>query len=268
MESEQKTFSPLSPKRWVIDVLIVDDNPINQVFFSTAIKKGGYTAITVNNGKAAIQQATYTRFRLVLMDIRMPGMDGYQTVRHLRNIAGPNQSTPVVATSAESLQEADAHLFDDFLIKPVSKKQLLNMVARHVQSKPHEEPSTPTSATAAVSPPAMVIDPQRSLAAAGQDPHIARRLQAMLRDELPGQLQQLRDLHEAKDTLALRELVHRMTGSASFCGATALCQCLRNYGAILKDSLSSSQDCHKALQNVENAVWAVLRHLEEDDRQN
>jgi len=253
------------------DVLIVDDNPINQVYFSAALRKGGYDILSATSGIEALTNADKWLFHLILMDIRMPEMDGYATVQALRSQSGLNSHTPVVAISAESLEKNKAGLFDDFLIKPVAKHALLELVARFMPGKPVEA-DTPGGQQAAVDthrPPANpapdsrppAIDRQQALAATGHDPQITQHLQAMLKKELPGQLQDLRQLSKARDALALRELLHRMLGSVSFCGATHLGQQLRHYGAVIKDPASQQAEWDRALQEVEHAAADVMTSI-------
>ncbi len=252
------------------DVLIVDDNPINQAYFSAALRKGGYDILSATSGVEALSSADQWLFHLILMDIRMPDMDGYSTVEALRDRSALNRQTPVVAISAESLDKDRVALFDDFLIKPVPRQNLLALVARFVPGPKAETASNPGQtknaqtrqspiAEQTIQPPA--IDRQQALAATGQDAQIAQRLQAMLKKELPGQLVQMRQLNSARDTLALRELLHRMLGSASFCGATHLGQQLRHYSTVIKDPVSQPSAWDEALQRVETATAEVLKAL-------
>ncbi|GEM_PF-6290902 len=245
------------------DVLIVDDNPINQAYFSAALAKAGFGTRSAINGLEALDIAGKQRFHVILMDIRMPLMGGYEATQTLRQGAGPNCHTPVVAISAEPLPAGQDHLFADFLIKPVSKQDLLDVASRFVLKKPSEKPrkTIQPSAKKAHNAAATLnpgINQQKSLAAVGNNPEIARRLYAMLVQELPGQLQQMRELNEAGDAMALRELLHRMLGSTSFCGAVTLGQRLREYGHVIKNDDSTPEQWLSALRRVEQAAKAVL----------
>lgn len=245
-------------------ILIVDDNPINQVYFSAALRKGGFPVKSATSGPQALTLAGQHRFGLILMDIRMPGMDGYQTLAALHRKPGPNRHTPVVAVSAERLDSGKESLFSGFLIKPVAKHDLLQTAMRHVgrpaSSNPEPPPGT-TQKTPQPAPAVPVIDSRQSLKAVGNNAGIARRLQAMLRQELPSQLQQLQTFHHNGDVLGLRELLHRMMGSASFCGASQLSQALRNYSAIIKNNQSQPEAWHNAHRQVENAIANILEDL-------
>jgi CheY-like chemotaxis protein len=262
------------------DVLVVDDNPINQVYFCAALRKGGYDILSATSGPEALHLAEQNLFQLILMDIRMPEMDGYQTVRALRAGPGRNRQTPVVAISAEELDKQHRELFEDFLIKPVAKQQLLALVSRfmtthHSLSEPLPEslnlaPSGRAGTQALSQDPAAgtetdknpAIDHQHGMAAVGHDAQIAQRLQAMLKKELPGQLIQLHALHAGHDVAGLRELLHLMVGSASFCGALSLAQRLREYSETIKSPASSSRQWQEKLEAVELAAGQVLNYLD------
>jgi two-component system, cell cycle response regulator DivK len=83
-------------------VLLVEDNEVNRYLARFLLEHGGFTVVTANNGLEAIEQARARRPDLILMDIQMPVMDGYEATRQLKADADLN-AVPVVALTAYAM---------------------------------------------------------------------------------------------------------------------------------------------------------------------
>lgn len=112
-------------------VLIVDDSPTEQHVFSRALEKHGFDTVVANDGEEAIVKAAEVKPEVILMDVVMPGMNGFQATRQLkRNIA--TASIPVVIISTKG-QETDRiwglrQGAVEYLVKPVDTKLLVEAV--------------------------------------------------------------------------------------------------------------------------------------------
>src|SRR5947209_10315068 len=88
-------------------ILIVDDEPQNRKLLETLLQPEGYQTVSVANGEDALASVQRREPDLILLDIMMPGMDGYEVARHLKN----NEATahiPVIMVTANT--ETDARL--------------------------------------------------------------------------------------------------------------------------------------------------------------
>lgn len=114
-------------------ILVVEDNPVSQRVLRAILAKGDYKVECCSDGPSALAAAGRRRYRLVLMDLFMPGMDGLETLEHLRQIPG-YESTPVLALTAEVSprlrQECRQRGMAAFLTKPVHAGELLETVRR------------------------------------------------------------------------------------------------------------------------------------------
>jgi len=114
-------------------VLVVEDNPVSQRVLRAILAKGDYRVECCSDGASALAAAARRRYRLVLMDLFMPGMDGLETLDRLRQIPG-YESTPVLALTAEVSpqlrQECRQRGMAAFLTKPVHAGELLDTVRR------------------------------------------------------------------------------------------------------------------------------------------
>jgi len=113
--------------------LVVDDQPTNRLLASALLKRLGWTVLEAADGLAALALARQNEFRLILLDISMPGLSGEETCAQLK--AGRQSPPPtIIAYTAHAFQEDLDRLknngFDDVLVKPINRQQLETMVSR------------------------------------------------------------------------------------------------------------------------------------------
>ncbi|WP_319543391.1 response regulator [uncultured Pseudodesulfovibrio sp.] len=117
-------------------ILIAEDSESNAMLFSLYFKGSPYTLDFASNGQLALEKFKSTPYDLVLMDILMPIMDGWQTTRAIRSFEAEKglPPSPIVAVTANAFEEDRQKSLEagctDFLPKPIRKKALLNCVAR------------------------------------------------------------------------------------------------------------------------------------------
>jgi CheY-like chemotaxis protein len=114
-------------------VLIADDNDVNRLVISRQLEILGYRFETVTDGGEAVNAFAARRFDAVLMDCRMPEMDGYEATRRLR-LLKQGGDVPVIAVTAFSLQEEVDRCFaagmNDYLAKPFRLNDLAAVLDR------------------------------------------------------------------------------------------------------------------------------------------
>jgi PAS domain S-box-containing protein len=116
-------------------ILLVEDNPVNQLLAMSLLKNLGYDARSVSNGRAAVEAATHSQFDLILMDCQLPEMDGYEATTEIRKWElDKGLRIPVIALTANALSgEREKCLLsgmDDHLTKPVRKEELKEIIER------------------------------------------------------------------------------------------------------------------------------------------
>ncbi|WP_340643808.1 PAS domain S-box protein [Phenylobacterium sp.] len=114
-----------------VRVLVVDDNPMNRELARAVLESAGAEITEAGDGQQGLLTATQLPFDVILLDIRMPVMDGPEALRRLRAEPGPNASIPILAFSADADLEryAEQDGFDDVVRKPVDAASLIQAIA-------------------------------------------------------------------------------------------------------------------------------------------
>ncbi len=117
-------------------ILLAEDNPVNQKLALGIFKKLGYRIELVSNGKEALEKLKDGRFDLVLMDIQMPVMDGYEATAKIRNSSSDvfNHRIPVIAMTAHAFKSDQekclAAGMDDYISKPIDVNKLKELLQK------------------------------------------------------------------------------------------------------------------------------------------
>ncbi|MEO5331209.1 MAG: response regulator [Magnetococcus sp. YQC-5] len=124
-------------------VLLVEDNAINQMIAKEILQGIGLRVTCAVNGGDAVRMVTQTQFDAVLMDIQMPGMDGYTATRTIR-LHPDCQNVPVIAMTAHAMsgdrEKSLAAGMNDHVTKPIDKKQLYDTLLRWISHGNREIP--------------------------------------------------------------------------------------------------------------------------------
>ena len=123
--------APGAPRR----VLLVEDNEDNRIIYRMILEHHGYEVMEAHDGQAGIDMARTTAPDLILMDISLPVMDGWEATRVLKAEA-PTSVIPIVALTAHALRTDEAKAaeigFDAFIRKPAEPKLVLEIVQQFV----------------------------------------------------------------------------------------------------------------------------------------
>jgi CheY-like chemotaxis protein/two-component sensor histidine kinase len=137
--SDAENLNPVAPQQ-ACKVLLVDDQMVNLELGEFMLKNGGHEVTCARSGAEAIKLAKSQPFDLIILDIKMPKMNGYQTARALREQESPSEHTPIIAMTAhvtsrgkEQCKEAG---MDDSLSKPFNTERLNEIMRKWLARKP------------------------------------------------------------------------------------------------------------------------------------
>jgi CheY-like chemotaxis protein len=116
-------------------VLVVDDNSIAQTIASHALRRQSFEVECAGTGELAVEAAAKIRFDVILMDLQMPGWDGFETAQQIRRLPGYRE-TPIIAVTANCSDDYRARSvrcgMQDFLAKPVRTRDLVQAVEKYL----------------------------------------------------------------------------------------------------------------------------------------
>ncbi|MGI4864391.1 MAG: PAS domain S-box protein [Janthinobacterium lividum] len=190
-------------------VLLVEDNEYNRLLAKTFLSNVGLKVTEAEHGAAALERVRAQTFDLILMDVQMPVMDGFETTRHLRGEM--DIATPIIALTASALngekQKCLAAGMNDYLTKPFFEDELLEMVQEWIL-----RPSGPEAAAPPAPPTSLYnLDILLNTARGNQ-----RFVASMLQTFLDGTTNALRDLNRALavgNAAGLRATAHKLRPS-------------------------------------------------------
>jgi CheY-like chemotaxis protein len=201
--------------RHPLHILLAEDNPVNQRVAVRFLERIGYQIDTVANGLEAVEAVRRQPYDLVLMDVRMPELDGLEATRRIRAELPADQQPLIVAMTAyayqEDLSECLAAGMNDTLTKPIQFDRLAGVLSKHT--------SAAASDTETAAEPGMV--PSQILDELGEDR--AEILDLLLKN-LDERISDLKAAWQASDLPKLRECAHQLKTDASYLGAGELAQ--------------------------------------------
>ena len=119
-----------------MNILVVEDNELNQMVTRKLLSDWGITPVIANNGREGIEKLREQDFDLILMDVQMPEMDGYEATRVIRNeFATPKKDTPIIALTATALSgiydECINAGMNDYISKPIEVNSLFAKIDQY-----------------------------------------------------------------------------------------------------------------------------------------
>lgn len=129
---------PVERRRSKGRVLVIDDNNVAQTIASHALRRQSYEVQCAGDGLEALDAASKSRFDVILMDLQMPGWDGFETAARIRQLVDYRE-TPIIAVTANCSDENRARCascgMQDFLAKPVRTRDLVQAVEKYLEQE-------------------------------------------------------------------------------------------------------------------------------------
>ena len=207
-------------------ILLAEDNTTNQQVALAILKKLGFRADAVANGKEAIQALEMIPYDLVLMDVQMPEMDGLEATSQIRNPQSPvrNHDIPIIAMTAHAIKgDREKCLeggMDDYVSKPVEPQELVEAIERQIAGSVQAAESTATVKKAR--PEKEAFNRSALLGRLGGDEELFKKVIAVFMKDIPDQLEELKQGLSHKDASLVERQAHRIKGASANVGAQAL----------------------------------------------
>jgi two-component system sensor histidine kinase/response regulator len=131
----KREAEPPAPPAGGLRILVAEDNLINRALAVAILEKRGHSLVLAKDGREAVAAARGEAFDLILMDVQMPHMDGFEATRLIRQSEeGSGRHTPIAAMTARAMdgdrERCLACGMDDYISKPLQKPDLVNLIER------------------------------------------------------------------------------------------------------------------------------------------
>ncbi|MCK6404702.1 MAG: response regulator [Rhodocyclaceae bacterium] len=258
---ELVTRHSLREARTVLDVLLVEDHPINQKLAISLLEKWGHRVSLATNGAEAIERVASGHFDVILMDLQMPGMGGLEATQRLR-MAGCR--TRIVAMTANAMA-GDRELclaagMDDYLAKPIKADELFALLHESVAAGGERTAEPDNCAGPVAEPVAPAFDYRAALAQ--MDAELVAIIAPLFVEACPDDLAALRRALAAEDTVSAHRQAHTLRGLAGQFNATPAVEAGRTIeDALARHDIAAAQ---ASLPNLETALADLIATLRED----
>lgn len=211
----QSAQTPHGEEAEDVHILVAEDNEVNQALATRQLRVLGYQNVTIaKDGEEALAVLASARVDLIFMDVHMPNLDGFQTTRYIRQSESTGVRVPIVAMTANALeQDRDECLaagMDDHIGKPVTLATLREKIANWLPA------GTPARAMP-------ILDRARLLDLFGGDTRAAREVLMLSASSLGELVEQL----ALASGVQASDIAHNIKGAAANIGAAELSECAR-----------------------------------------
>jgi PAS domain S-box-containing protein len=258
-----------------VRVLLVEDNPVNVFVAGQFLKAWEVVYEVAENGFQALEKVSHHDYDVVLMDLQMPELDGYEASRRIRELPHPRyQSLPIIALSASTKfalkERLEASRITDFVSKPFNPDELKARIAFYAT---HNRPAAPAAETPATPPPTPFTPEQEPVSAPvinlGQyheltvdDPDAFAKLVGLTLTNFEESKNGFRGSLAARDVKAFRFCAHKIRMNIEMLKATRLGTAL-DQGRKTLEKESETARVEEASQRIGEELEAVIAALQE-----
>lgn len=206
-----------------IKVLVVEDIALNQLLMKTLLDDFGFERDIAANGRIAIEKLEAKSYDVILMDLQMPEMNGFEATEYIRKTM--NSKIPIIALTADvttvDLAKCKAVGMNDYIAKPVDERLLYSKIIGMVK-KPAPVKATAVEATASVeSEKKKYTDLSYLMKRTKADPQLMQEMISAYLEQTPPLINSMKQSFLNKDWNMLKSSVHKMIPSFSIMGMNA-----------------------------------------------
>jgi signal transduction histidine kinase/CheY-like chemotaxis protein/HPt (histidine-containing phosphotransfer) domain-containing protein len=243
-------------------ILVAEDGEDNRELVAAHLRRGGATVTIVGSGRQALEATRTQKFDLILMDMQMPEMDGYEAARALRAVG---VKIPIIALTAHAMSEDRIRCLDagctEYLAKPISRGHLLRTLSQYLPGTGTGEtqlivrpPALPETPPAPEPKPVMIIhseDPvplipppppaagpsNQTIHSSMENEPSVQKLLATFVSRLPERLLAIQNLFLHENHNALLQVIHQLKGASGGYGFPQLTEATARVERKLKDNV-------------------------------
>jgi PAS domain S-box-containing protein len=208
-----------------LNILVVEDNVVNQKVVQAMLEKRGHRPVISSNGMEALETLGGASFDLILMDVQMCEMDGFEVTKLIRDKEKVDDGhIPIVAMTAHAMkgdrERCLAAGMDDYISKPVREKDLFSVIENLANGNQDKRKVSRHVTSKDIEPVAMeVLDVSKAMRAVGGNKGFLKELAALFLENGVEIMAQIREGIVKKDATAIELAAHSLKGSTAYFGA-------------------------------------------------
>jgi CheY-like chemotaxis protein/HPt (histidine-containing phosphotransfer) domain-containing protein len=245
-------------------ILVAENNRLNQKLVKNLLTRRGYTVVTADDGDSALEILNQQPFDLVLMEVQMPRMSGFEVTAAIRaKERSTGSHVPIIAMTAHGLKGDEERCLlagmDGYVSKPIRGKRLLNRIELALGRRTLKVKPVSGEESTVGSPPDQPLDRAAILLHLGEDPKLMEATIAMFLEEYPKQLLKIRAAVTHGNGAELERAAHVLRGSVGIFSAGAameLSNRLESLGAEgrMADVPTVADELERALERLRTAL--------------
>ncbi len=269
----------IQPVKRDIKVLVVEDMALNQLLMKTLLDDFGFERDIAENGKIAIEKLKDKSYDIILMDLQMPEMNGFEATQYIRSTM--NSQIPIIALTADvttvDLEKCKEVGMNDYITKPVDEKILYNKIIGLVM-----KPETPETPILEKKPyletiNSGCIDLKYLSQRTKSDPRLMIEMISIYLEQTPSLLNAMREGLRNNDWAVIHAAIHKMIPSFSIMGLNAdyekIARNIQDYAAqrqqhdgITDLMIQLENVCEQACEELEKELKKLKKIIENDPK--
>ncbi len=260
-------------------ILVVDDTKMNLLVVENLLKKTGIKIDTAINGPDSIELAKNNAYDIILMDQRMPGMDGTEAMREIRNLESSlNSATPVICLTADVVRGAKERYiqmgFNDYLTKPIDSAELEKMLINYLPADKTEivekdkktEPAEESESRLKKALKDNGVDVNVGISFTGDDENMYMSLLAAYAAEEGEKAANIKECYRTRDWKNYGVYVHSLKSTSKMIGASALAEIAAESEAAsnTEDTLVIDNNHDKMMEMYASLAAVIREHIGSD----
>jgi signal transduction histidine kinase/DNA-binding NarL/FixJ family response regulator len=240
-----------------LKVLVVDDNAINQSLMKHLLSQWNIDFDTASNGLEAVEYLKKNDSDLILMDLQMPQMDGYQATQQIREVL--KSEIPIIAMTAHAMagerEKCISRGMNEYISKPVNEHELFNLISKFglkqsTVTSPYQQNDKPTF---------QYIDLSYMQSVSVGNTDFEQTVTQQFIDNLPPHLEELTAAYQNQNFAGVKLRAHDMKSSVAIMGLLPL---LQEKLELLENTADQNPMSEKALEEVKNIILSSISEAE------
>ena len=249
-----------------VRVLVAEDIPLNQLLMRTLLDDFGFVFDIAGNGIIAIEKLKAKSYDIILMDLQMPEMNGFEATEYIRNKM--NSKIPIIALTADvttvDLAKCKSVGMDDYISKPVDERLLYSKIVELIKSSSYKK-SSDTEKKIVQSEKSKFIDLSYLTQRTKSDPKLMMEMISIYLEQTPPLISIMKQGLQDKDWNSLQSAVHKMIPSFSIMGISKdfehIARKVQEYANNIQEQTAGIP--HLVLQ-LEDVCAEACKELEEE----